>query len=49
MGQDGSLNLNNIAGEIDWGAAIELIKFEGFYMFGGRTKTGEATNQLLIF
>jgi hypothetical protein len=48
MGQDGSLNLNNIAGEIDWGAAIELIKFEGFYMFGGRTKTGEATNQLLI-
>ena len=49
MGQDGSLSLNSIAGEIDWGAAIELIKFEGFYMFGGRTDSGEASNTLLIF
>lgn len=49
MGQDGSLNLSSLAGEIDWGAAVELIKFEGFYMFGGRSETGEASNQLLIF
>ena len=44
MGQDGSLSLSNLAGEIDWGAAIELIKYEGFYMFGGRKETGEASN-----
>jgi|TARA_B110000285_G_scaffold98912_1_gene112753 hypothetical protein len=41
--------LSSLAGEIDWGAAVELIKLEGFYMFGGRTESGEASNQLLIF
>lgn len=36
MSTDGSLNLSAIAGEINWGEALELIKYEGFYMFGGR-------------
>ena len=31
----GDLKLENIAGEINWGEALELIKYEGFYMFGG--------------
>jgi len=37
---DGCLMLSNIAGDINWGEAIELIKYEGFYMFGGRTSVG---------
>ena len=44
MGYDGSLNLANIAGEINWGEALELIKIEGFYMFGGRLENGDATD-----
>ena len=48
MGSDGSLNLASIAGEINWGEAVELIKYEGFYMFGGRLASGEATDQLLV-
>lgn len=33
MGADGQLNLKSIAGEINWGDALDLIKYEGFYMF----------------
>ena len=45
---DGTLVLSNISGDINWGEAQELIKYEGFYMFGGRTQFGEALAQLLI-
>ena len=48
MSSDGSLNLASIAGEINWGDALELIKYEGFYMFGGRLADGEASDQLLV-
>ena len=48
MGYDGSLNLANISGEINWGEALELIKIEGFYMFGGRRPNGEGTDELLV-
>ena len=44
MSTDGSLNLAAIAGEINWGEALDLIKYEGFYMFGGRLAKGEATD-----
>ena len=37
MEHDGQLILARISGEINWGEALELIKVEGFYMFGGRT------------
>lgn len=43
------LCINKIGVEIDWGEATELIKFEGFYMFGGKLKNMDATNQMLIF
>jgi hypothetical protein len=49
MGADGCLELSKISGDINWGEALELIKFEGFYKFGGRLASGEATNELLIF
>jgi hypothetical protein len=49
MGADGCLELNKIAGDINWGEALELIKYEGMYKFGGRLASGEATNELLIF
>ena len=42
------MHLENITGEINWGEATDLIKHEGFYMFGGRLENNEATNQLLI-
>ena len=48
MEHDGGLELNSIAGEINWGEALELIKYEGFYLFGGRTGFGEALSQLLV-
>ena len=48
MGVDGQLELSKIAGEINWGGALELIKYEGMYMFGGRLVTGEATNDLIV-
>ena len=40
MGMDGHLNLKNIAGEINWGEALDLIKYEGFYIFGGKNEKG---------
>ena len=48
MGTDGALTLNHIAGEINWGEALELIKYEGFYMFGGRKPSGKASNDLYV-
>ena len=48
MGSDGALTLNQIAGEINWGEALELIKYEGFYMFGGRKPSGKASNDLYV-
>ena len=44
-----SLNLQTITGEINWGDTVNLIKTEGFYMFGGRKPNNEASNDLLIF
>ena len=38
--EDGTLSLQNIVGDINWGEAVELILYEGFYMFGGRNETG---------
>lgn len=49
MGADGQLNLQSIAGEINWGEALDLIKYEGFYMFGGRDEHGRALNSLYVF
>lgn len=48
MGTDGGLSLNQVAGEINWGEALELIKYEGFYMFGGRKPNGNASNDLYV-
>ena len=48
MGTDGALSLNQVAGEINWGEALELIKYEGFYMFGGRKPSGQASNDLYV-
>jgi hypothetical protein len=49
MGIDGCLELSSIAGEINWGEAQELIKYEGMYKFGGRLANGDVTNELLVF
>lgn len=42
------LSLKKICNEIDWGSASDLIKHEGFYMFGGRNPENEAVDTLLI-
>lgn len=44
-----SLNLQAITGEVNWGDTVNLIKMEGFYMFGGRRENNEASDDLLIF
>ena len=44
-----SLNLQAITGEVNWGDTVNLIKTEGFYMFGGRRENNEASDDLLIF
>ena len=31
----GDLKLSLITEETNWGTVVDLIKFEGFYMFGG--------------
>ena len=49
MGYDGSLQISNIAGEINWGDALDLIKHEGFYLFGGLNGKRIPTNELLVF
>jgi hypothetical protein len=48
MGSEGQLNLKKIAGEINWGEALDLIKYEGFYMFGGKNEQGESLNTLYV-
>ena len=48
MNNDGSMSLSKIAGEIDWGEALELIQYEGFYMFGGKDEAGYASNSLKV-
>jgi hypothetical protein len=42
VGKNGKLSHKILAGEIEWGRALELIKHEGFYMFGGKNEKGEA-------
>ena len=49
MCSDGELSLEGITGDINWGEAQDLIKYEGFYMFGGRDEHGIAHNSLYIF
>jgi hypothetical protein len=36
LGYYGDLKLSQISGETNWGETMDLIKHEGFYMFGGR-------------
>jgi hypothetical protein len=48
MGSEGQLNLKSIAGEINWGEALDLIKYEGFYMFGGKNEHGETLDSLYV-
>ena len=43
------LDLNTISNEVNWGDQTDLIKQEGFYMFGGCTENNEALDELLIF
>ena len=49
MSDDGGLALGSLSGDINWGEALELIKHEGFYMFGGLRGDGFVSNQLLVF
>ena len=44
----GQLALDKIAEAVDWGTATQLVKVEGFYVFGGRRPNNEASNRLLI-
>lgn len=39
----GDLKLAEITQDINWGEATELIKYEGFYMFGGRKPDNSAS------
>ena len=48
VGPHGELSHTKIAGEIEWGKALDLIKHEGFYMFGGKNEKGEGMNTLYI-
>lgn len=48
VGPKGQLSHKALAGEIEWGKALDLIKHEGFYMFGGKNEKGEAMNTLYI-
>lgn len=44
-----NLDLKSLLQDINWGEAFENIRYEGFYMFGGRYSNGEASNRLTIF
>lgn len=33
--------------DIDWSNAVSLIKFEGFYMFGGQDSKNNASDTLV--
>jgi hypothetical protein len=48
LGDYGDLKLSSITGDTNWGETIDLIKHEGFYMFGGRKANNEASNELMI-
>lgn len=48
VGKNGQLSHKTLAGEIEWGEALDLIKIEGFYMFGGKNQYGEAMNNLYV-
>lgn len=43
------MKLSSITGETNWGETKDLIKHEGFYMFGGRKANNEASGNLIIF
>ena len=43
------ISLKMMADDPNWGDTTELIKHEGFYMFGGRRTSNEASDRLLIF
>lgn len=45
----GDLKLSKITGDTNWGETRDLIKHEGFYMFGGRKSNNEADGHLTIF
>ena len=47
-GNSGSyaLDLDRVSKNIDWSIALSLIKYEGIYCFGGRTKDNVASNKL---
>ena len=42
------LQLENILGDVNWGDATDLIKHEGFYMFGGKKVNNESSNTFMI-
>ena len=44
----GDLELEDILGKINWGEATDLIKYDGFYMFGGKKQNNEASNSLIV-
>ena len=48
LGEIGDLTLDNILGKINWGDATDLIKHEGFYLFGGKKANNEASNSMFI-
>ena len=49
LGDYGDLRLSSITGETNWGETVDLIKHEGFYIFGGRKSNNDASGMLLIF
>lgn len=42
------LQIENLIGDVNWGDATDLIKHEGFYMFGGKKPNNEASNAFLV-
>ena len=48
VGPKGQMSHKALAGEIEWGKALDLIKHEGFYMIGSKNEKGEALNTLYI-
>ena len=43
------LDLNTISNEVNWGDQTDLIKQEGFYLFGGCGENNNALGDLIIF
>jgi len=48
LSEIGELKLDNIIGRVNWGEATDMIKHEGFFMFGGKKANNEASNGLLV-